>query len=154
MPSVEVVTVGRVDTSAGVQAIADEHRALSGRLRAPIAQRCEACGTGQFPPLLACPKCGSDELSWVVCGEVGTVGTFVTVHTADATPSMSIPRRLRDVVPYTSVFVTPDAVPDVRLAALMVGDQQAELRVGARVVFAFSDDYGLMVDLAERRSID
>jgi uncharacterized OB-fold protein len=148
MPSAEVVTVGRVDTDAGVQAVANEHRALSGQLRAPLAQRCDACGTGQFPPLLACPNCGSRDLSWIACGDTGTVGTFVTVHTAQATASMSIPRRLQDAVPYTSVFVIPDAVPDVRVAALMLGEQQVELRVGARVAFAFSDDYGLLVDLA------
>jgi uncharacterized OB-fold protein len=147
----EVVTVGPVNTSAGVQAMADEHRALAKRLRAAIAQECDSCGTGQFPPLLSCPVCGSSSMNWVSCGDAGTVGTFVTVHTRQATASMSIPRRLRDAAPYTSVFASPDALPTVRVAALMLGDQQAEMRVGARVTFAFSDDYGLMVDLASRR---
>jgi uncharacterized OB-fold protein len=148
MSASEVVTVGVVNTSAGVQAMADEHRARARQLRAAIAQRCDSCATAQFPPLLSCPVCGSRDMSWVSCGESGTVGTFVTVHTSAATASMSIPRRLRDVVPYTSVYARPDALPGVRVAALMLGDQQADMKVGARVTFTFSDDYGLMVDLA------
>jgi hypothetical protein len=43
---------------------------------------------------------------------------------------MSIPRRLLDEVPYTSVYVEPLEVPGVRIPAVMVGDQQAALAVG------------------------
>jgi uncharacterized OB-fold protein len=147
MRSTELIVLGRSDPSGGVQALAEEYRAVAREHRTAVAQRCNSCASTQFPPMLACPVCGCAGLSWVSCGEVARVGTFVTVHTAQATPSMSIPRRLRAVVPYTSVFAAPDAVPGVRVPALMLGPQQRDIRVGSAVGFDFSDDYGLLVNL-------
>jgi uncharacterized OB-fold protein len=147
MPTSEPGNLVRCSVQQGVQALADEYRAVIGLHQVPLAQRCEECQTAQFPPMLACPSCGSDSLWWVDAGPTGTVGTYVTVHTRDATPSMSIPRRLLDSVPYTSVYVNPDALPTVRLAALMVGDQQAELHVGSRVTFDAADPSVLKVSL-------
>lgn len=147
MHSTELIVLGRSDPSRGVQALADQHRAVAREHRTAVAQRCDSCACPQFPPMLACPACGSAMLSWVSCGGTATVGTFVTVHTAQATPSMSIPRRLRAVTPYTSVFAAPDAVPEVRVPALMLGPQQRDIRAGSAVAFDFSDDYGLLVNL-------
>lgn len=147
MHSTEPTVLGRADPSRGVQALADQHRAVVREHRTAVAQRCGSCGCTQFPPMLACPVCGSVMLRWVSCGGTAKVGTFVTVHTAQATPSMSIPRRLQAVAPYTSVFAAPDAVPEVRIPALMLGPQQRGIRVGSAVGFDFSDDYGLLVNL-------
>lgn len=147
MQSADLVIVGACNTQGGVQALADDFHAATRASKLAIAQQCDACATSQFPPMLACPICGSQQLSWVSCGGTGSVGTFVTVHTAEATPSMSIPRRLQAKVPYTSVYVTPDAIPTVRVAALMIGPQQAGLRVGSPVTFTVSDDLGLLADL-------
>jgi uncharacterized OB-fold protein len=147
MQSTELIVLRRCDPSGGVQALADEFRTTAREHRTAVAQRCDSCASTQFPPMLACPVCGCAGLSWVSCGDTARVGTFVTVHTAQATPSMSIPRRLRAVVPYTSVFAAPDAVPDVRVPALMLGPQQRDIRVGSAVGFDFSDDYGLLADL-------
>jgi uncharacterized OB-fold protein len=147
MHPTEPILLGRADPAGGVQALAVQHRAVAREHRTAVAQRCDSCARWQFPPMLACPVCGSSKLSWLSCGDTATVGTFVTVHTAQGTPSMSIPRRLAAVAPYTSVFAAPLAVPEVRLAALMLGPQQHHIRVGSAVGFDFSDDYGLMVNL-------
>jgi uncharacterized OB-fold protein len=137
----------RCSVQQGVQALADEYRTVMSLHHVPLAQRCEECRTAQFPPMLQCPSCGSDALWWVDAGSAGTIGTYVAVHTRYATPSMSIPRRLLDSVPYTSVYVNPDAFPTVRLAALMVGSQQEKVRVGSRIKFDASDPAVLRVSL-------
>jgi hypothetical protein len=69
----------------------------------------------------------------MAAGSRGKVGTFVTVHTRDQTPSMSIPKWLLDQVPYTSVYVEPLDIEGVRIPTLMVGDQQSSLAVGDEV---------------------
>jgi len=128
--------VATCDVAAGSQGLADQYHALLAEHRMPLVQQCKACSTAYFPPLLSCRSCHSDELAWAPAGARGRVGTFVTVHTRDATPSMSIPRRLLDEVPYTSVYVEPDGAPHLRIPALMVGDGQQHLAVGDRVELA------------------
>ncbi len=123
-------TVAACDLDAGSQCLADQYRALLREHRLPLVQRCAECGAAHFPPLLRCRSCHSARLDWVDAGPWATVGTFVTVHTREQTPSMSIPKRLLDEVPYTSVYVEPQDVPGVRLPALMVGQQQGSLAVG------------------------
>jgi uncharacterized OB-fold protein len=118
------------DLDSGAQGLADQYQAVLRQAGEPLVQRCTACASTYFPPLLSCRCCHSDALVWAPAGRRGVVGTFVTVHTRDSTPSMSIPRRLLDDVPYTSVYVEPLDTPGVRLPALMVGEQQAALAVG------------------------
>ena len=133
-------SVASCDVEAGAQGLADQYRALLREHRVPLVQRCADCGTACFPPLLSCRKCHSDRLGWVPAGTRGAVGTFVTVHTRESTPSMSIPKRLLDEVPYTSVYVEPLHVPDVRIPALMVGAQQHSLAVGDEVDLEVPED--------------
>jgi hypothetical protein len=131
----ETAALARCAVELGAQGLADDYRVMLAAHRVPIAQQCDECRTAYFPPLLACRECSSPKLSWVSCGDTGKVGTFVTVHTADATPSMAIPRRLLDQVPYTSVYAVPDALPAVRLPALMLGPQQQRIGVGRSIRF-------------------
>jgi uncharacterized OB-fold protein len=126
-------SLGRCANLISIQAMADEHKALLRDHGVPVVQRCDECQRPRFPPLLGCPHCGSSQLIWITAGTTGKVGTFVTVHRREATPSMTIPRRLLDQIPYTSVYVMPDEVPEVRIAALMTGPQQSELAVGSPV---------------------
>jgi uncharacterized OB-fold protein len=147
MQSTDLLVLGHSDVSRGTQGLADQFRDVVKAHKVGVAQQCDGCHTAQFPPMLGCPVCGSGDLSWVSCGDSGTVGTFVTVHTADATPSMSIPRRLRALAPYTSVYVIPDAVPGVRVPALMIGPQQSRVQIGATVTLEMSDELGLLANL-------
>ena len=145
--------VGRAPVEQGAQALADHYRQLVSEHRVALVQRCDECSADFFPPLLGCSRCHSSELSWIDCGATGTVGTFVTVHARIVTPSMGIPKWLRESTPYSSVYVVPDAVPTVRVAALMDGDQQDRLRVGARVRFALSEPRVLRVHLVPESDI-
>lgn len=149
MQSIDLIMLGRADSSRGTHGLAEQFRATVHEHKLAVAQHCDSCGTPQFPPMLSCPACGSSDLSWVSCGDAGTVGTFVTVHTGDATPSMSIPRRLRALAPYTSVYVIPDALPRVRVPALMIGPQQSQIRIAAPVTLEVSDELGLLANLAQ-----
>ena len=45
------------------------------------------------------------------------------------------------------MYVAPNAIPSVRVAALMIGPQQAQLRVGSAVAFDVTDDLGLLVNI-------
>ena len=126
-------TLGQCNVAAGAQALADEFREVASEHQVALAQSCDSCNTVLFPPMLGCPACASDRLSWIDCGVRAKVGTFVAVHTAEATPSMGIPGRLRDKVPYASVFAIPDDYPAIRLAALVIGDDVAKVQIGAAV---------------------
>jgi uncharacterized OB-fold protein len=128
--------VAACDLAGGSQGLADQYQALLAEHGTPLVQRCGECASAYFPPLLSCRSCHSGDLAWVGAGRHGRVGTFVTVHTRDATPSMSIPRRLLDEVPYTSVYVEPEGAPHVRIPALMVGAWQHSLAVCDRVELA------------------
>lgn len=140
--------LGPATGEAGVQVLADRYRAVTREHGGPVVQACDTCARVQFPPMLACAACGSLELSFVGCGPTGRVGTFVTVHTSEVTPSMSIPRRLRDQVPYSSVYVVPDGAPGVRLPALMLGPDQERLAVGAAVTLEVTDHPALIAHLS------
>ena len=142
------LAVSRAPVELGAKALADNYRLVAAERRAVLAQACSRCEVQFFPPLLSCSKCHSDELSWIECGMFGVVGTFVTVHARTVTPSMGIPNWLRNRVPYTSVYVVPDAVPAVRIPALMEGSQQDHLAVGSRVEFDLSDPRTLHVNLS------
>ena len=131
----------------GVQALANDYRSAVATNGAMIAQKCDTCATCHFPPLLACSKCHSANLSWIDCGPTGTVGTFVTVHAQTVTPSMAIPKWLLDRTPYSSVYVIPDAIPSIRVPALMEGPQQEKLAVGAQVRFDLSEPRTPRVDI-------
>ena len=141
--------LGRSPVELGAQGVADDHRTTSAAHGAVVAQRCDRCRACFFPPLLGCSGCRSSDLSWIDCGETGTVGTFVTVHGNLVTPSMGIPKWLVDRMPYTSVYVVPDAVPTLRIPALMEGPQQADIRVGSSVCFDTSDPRSLGAHLLE-----
>ena len=146
--AMQTTVLAPCSVARGAQGLADEFRETVTEHQVPVAQRCDRCGSAYFPPVLGCRVCASPSLSWVSCGETATVGTFVTVHTAEATPSMSIPRRLLDQVPYSSVYAVPDALPGVRLAALMLGPQQDKLAVGVAVRLEVANGHTLQASIA------
>jgi uncharacterized OB-fold protein len=133
-------SVATCDVAAGAKGLADQYRRLLRLHRVPLVQCCGDCSAAYFPPLLSCRSCHSDTLSWVPAGSRGKVGTFVTVHTREQSPSMSIPKRLLDLVPYSSVYVEPLDVKRVRIPTLMLGEQQALLSVGDEVELEVPED--------------
>ena len=133
----------------GVQALAEDYRTAISDHGVMIAQQCDECATFYFPPLLACSRCHSEKLSWVDCGPTGAVGTFVTVHAQTVTSSMAIPKWLTGRTPYSSVYVVPDAIPSIRVPALMEGPQQDALAVGSKVTFDLSEPRTPRVNIAQ-----
>jgi uncharacterized OB-fold protein len=115
--------------------MAAQYRLLLNSHRRPICQLCRNCEHHQFPPMIICPRCSSSELDWRDVGSTGTAQSWVTVHTTEATAGFTIPKWLLSVVPYSSVFVQPDALSQtLRLPSLMTGVDPARLEVGTRVV--------------------
>jgi uncharacterized OB-fold protein len=102
---------------------------------------CRNCDRPQFPPKLLCPRCSSSDLEWRDVGGAGTVECWVTVHTTEATAGFAIPKWLLAAVPYSSVFVQPDALAStLRLPSLMTKVDPAALEVGTRVVIEVGGD--------------
>lgn len=106
-------------TAASGAQLADQFRELLSRGLVAV-QGCGACGNVSFPPLLRCPRCGSADLAWWDAGPSGYPVSWVTVHTATSTETISIPRRLLDRVPYTTVIVELGRYPDTRMPFLLL----------------------------------
>jgi uncharacterized protein len=49
-----------------------------------VTTKCSRCGKISFPPQADCPKCMSDEFSWVDLGREATLVTFTHVRMAPA----------------------------------------------------------------------
>lgn len=110
------------DVAGGAPALAKQFHEITADRKMVVCQRCDRCGRVQFPPLMACSRCSSRDLAWVDAGEEGTVESWVTVSTANTTLGYSVPKRLIDSVPFTTVFVQPKAFEEVlRLPAFMAG---------------------------------
>jgi uncharacterized protein len=89
-------------------------------------QRCEACGTSNFPPTEQCRQCLSADLSWQRSGGTGEVYSWTVVLrpvTAEFTP------------PYAPAIVTLDE--GYQMLTNVVGVAPEELTVGMRVRVEF-----------------
>lgn len=128
------------DLSAGQVSLAAQFATLTSELRAVVAQVCSECERVQFPPMLACTSCHSRELNWGDVGGAGTVYSWVIVTGGEERVSYTIPWRLRDQLPYATVFVQPAAVAEeFRIPVLMVGPDVEVLRAGLGVTTAVND---------------
>lgn len=116
----------------------------AGELR---VQRCEVCGSRQFPPRARCLACGGAELDWQAVEPAGEVHSFTVVHRA---PSAAF----RPDVPYVVALV--DVAPRARLMMNLVDVDEDQVRIGMQVRIGFESrndgDRGLSVPVA--RAID
>ncbi|MCV7101709.1 Zn-ribbon domain-containing OB-fold protein [Mycobacterium palustre] len=95
----------------------------SGELR---YQRCETCGSANFPPTEHCRQCLSADLRWTRSGGVGEVYSWTVVHrpvTAGFSP------------PYAPAIVTLDE--GHQMLTNIVGVAPEELAIGMRVRVQF-----------------
>ncbi len=91
----------------------------SGQLR---YQRCDACGSANFPPTEHCRQCLSPRVAWTRSGGVGEVYSWTVVHrpvTAEFAP------------PYAPAIVTLDE--GYQMLTNIVGVAPDALRIGMRV---------------------
>lgn len=136
---------------SGVAELAADYRASSEQRRQVLIQRCPICASRYFPPQLRCSKCGAQELEWEPCGSRGRIKTWVTVHGQEETASMSVPRRLKERTPYSTVFLALDDAPEIRIAALYFhGSDDYDLKVGAPMTVHLEDVDGRPVPVCIR----
>lgn len=98
----------------------------SGELR---YQRCEACGTANFPPAEHCRDCLSADLRWERSGGLGEVYSWTVVHrpvTAEFRP------------PYAPAIVALDE--GYHMLTNLVGVPPDQLEIGMRVRVDFHAD--------------
>jgi uncharacterized OB-fold protein len=101
------------------------------RDRRVVLQRCDACGRARFPPMPACPWCGSRATTTVEASGHGTVYSFVTAHQA-VSPGYD------GALPYTVATVELDEGPRV----LAQVEPPLAVSIGAAVAPRFVDHVG------------
>jgi uncharacterized protein len=99
--------------------------ATDGRL---LLRRCAACHALHFPPRHLCPRCWSDQLTWVEASGRGTVHTFTIMRRAPV--SAFVPR-----LPYVVALI--DLVEGPRMMSNIIGDDALEVRIGDAVELCF-----------------
>lgn len=97
-------------------------------------QRCEACGTAQFPPRAICGHCHARGApAWVDAQGTGVIASHTTVHRP---PSPAFKADL----PYTLALVTLDEGP--RILVSLRGDAARAPAIGLPVVIRFEAPAG------------
>lgn len=95
-------------------------------------QKCDQCGSVQFPPSPACPECLSLEMTWTPMSGKGTIlshTTFIRQYYPECPP------------PWHCILVQIDEGPSFVMNPLRQGADidEAELKAGTRVKVAFID---------------
>lgn len=108
-------------------------------------QRCGACGHLRFPPSILCPKCLSEDTTWVALSGRGSIYSFIIVHRPQH------PGFFGDA-PYNVAIV--ELEEGVRLHSNVVECDDAELRIGLplEVVFHKVDDEVTLPKFRPRRA--
>jgi uncharacterized OB-fold protein len=102
-------------------------------------QRCDECGTTRFYPRVQCPKCWSDQVTWIEASGEGTIASWSLIRRAPFP-------GLADRAPYVVALV--DLPEEVRVFSHIAGAKAEEAAVGAAVVVDFeaiSEDVTLPV---------
>ena len=97
-------------------------------------QRCGACGLHHHYPRLACPHCGSDDLSWITASGCGTVHSFTVIRKQGIPP-------FNEQVPFVVALVDLDE-PGARFIAQLptVAPEDAAIDTRVRATFRPASD--------------
>jgi uncharacterized OB-fold protein len=101
-------------------------KAKEGELWIP---KCGACGHVFFHPRSLCPKCGSNDVSWIQASGRGKVESFVINHTPAA--------GYEDEVPYAIAFVKLEEGPRLTSNILGVAQNPEAIFIGLDVEVTF-----------------
>jgi hypothetical protein len=96
-----------------------------------VIQHCEACSSFHHEPIISCPSCTTNTLSWVEVPPVGTVYTFCICELAFG-PGLS--------TPYVPALVQIDDAPGVRLVTNIIDCPPSDVQIGMRVAGRFASD--------------
>jgi uncharacterized OB-fold protein len=107
--------------------------ASQGRLE---VQQCPRCGSRQFPPAIACPRCQSDDLEHGAVSGRGRVYSFTVVRQAfDA--------AFIEELPYVVALVELEEDSGVRILSNIVGAAVDSIHVGMPVEVGFEHRDGV-----------
>ena len=93
-------------------------------------QQCRDCGALRYYPRALCPRCLSDDTSWVLSSGRGTVYTYTVTYQNQAA-------GFRDELPYVLAYVELDE--GVRLLTNIVGCAPETVSIGMPVEVCFED---------------
>jgi hypothetical protein len=93
--------------------------------------RCESCGHVFFYPRLCCPRCWSEDVTWIDASGRGTVFSFTWVHVAFYDDTW------KDDVPYCVGWIELEEGP--RLVSAVVDATPGQVEIGAAVTVCFDD---------------
>lgn len=93
-----------------------------------LIRRCAACGEHHFYPRPFCPRCWSDDVSWVEATGRATLYTYSIVRSNDLPPW---PER----VPYVAAVVDLEEGP--RMMTNVQGCDESDLCIGMPLMVAF-----------------
>jgi len=95
-----------------------------------VLQRCDGCGTYQFPPLPVCRTCHATDVAWVDVSGRGTVFTFTVMHDT-LIPGLE--------PPYVVALVAPEEAPAMRITTNILECPVAAVRIGMPVEVCFQE---------------
>jgi uncharacterized OB-fold protein len=93
-------------------------------------QRCAGCGSWWFPPVVACPKCGSDNVVATPVSGRGRIYSYTVVQQA-------FDHAFVDDLPYTVALVELEEDPAVRILTNLVNCSADSVTVGMAVRVTF-----------------
>lgn len=90
-------------------------------------QRCNACNRYVFYPRSICPRCFSDQLSWVAASGNGTIYTYTVVHQAFGTFAEDVP----------FIIAIVELEEGVRMMTRVVDSPRERVKIGVPVSVIF-----------------
>jgi uncharacterized OB-fold protein len=120
---------------------AEEFFAGTGRGELRV-QRCGSCGLHHHYPRIACPHCGSDDLTWVSASGKGTVHSFTVIRQHGIPP-------FKEQAPFVVALVDLEEAGARFVAQLpSVAPEDAVIGMPVRAVFRRAGDDVAFVDFA------
>jgi uncharacterized OB-fold protein len=95
--------------------------------------RCDDCGRFHWYPMMYCPHCRSENISWRRSTGKGRIFTWTIAHRAFADD-------FAGHLPYTLVLLEFDDAPGVRLVSQLIDSNRTGLAIGAGVEPVFPVD--------------
>src|SRR5579872_4229394 len=86
-------------------------------------QRCDACSRPVFYPRSICPRCFSDQLSWIAASGKGTIYAYTVVHQAFGTFAGDVP----------FIVAIVELEEGVRMMTRIIGSPREQVTIGAPV---------------------
>lgn len=93
-----------------------------------VIRKCNDCGTLHFMPRHLCPKCWSEDLSWIEASGKGTVHSFTVIRRA-SDPAFA------PLVPYVVALIDLEEGP--RMMANILGPDATNVSIGDPVEVLF-----------------